>query len=39
MVVEEGMSIIYVAIDDKVIGWIGFKDTVRKNAANSIKRL
>lgn len=38
-VVEEGMSVIHIAIDNKVIGWIGFKDTVRKEAANSIKRL
>ena len=38
-IVEEGMSIIHVAIDNEVIGWIGFKDTVREHAAYSIARL
>ena len=38
-VIEEGMSVIHVAIDNRIIGWIGFKDTVRKEAANSIKQL
>ena len=33
------MSIIHVAIDKKVIGWIGFKDTIRKEAGNAIKKL
>ena len=38
-VLEEGMSVIYIAIDNKVIGWIGFKDTIRKEAGNAIKKL
>lgn len=39
MIAEEGMSIIHIAIDKKVIGWIGFKDTVRENAASLISSL
>jgi len=39
VVVEEGMSIIHIAVDGKVIGWIGFKDTIRKEAAEAIKTL
>lgn len=33
------MSIVYVAIDGKALGWIGFRDTVRKNAAETISSL
>jgi len=38
-VIEEGMSVIHLAIDDKIIGWIGFKDTVREHAGDAIARL
>ena len=34
---EEGMSIIYVADEMKIIGWIGFKDTIRAEAADAIR--
>jgi Cd2+/Zn2+-exporting ATPase len=33
------MSVVYVAHDDKIIGWIGFKDKLRKNAIQVIKDL
>ncbi|MBN1865183.1 MAG: cation-translocating P-type ATPase [Victivallales bacterium] len=36
---EKAMSVIFVAVGDKVLGWIGFRDTVRKEAAGSIRRL
>jgi len=34
-----GMSIIYVAIDGKVFGWIGFKDKLRQESTNMIRDL
>ena len=34
---DEGMSVIYVADDKKIIGWIGFKDTIRAEAADAIQ--
>jgi Cd2+/Zn2+-exporting ATPase len=36
---DEGMSVIFVAVENKVIGWIGFRDTIRKEAAEAIKEL
>jgi Cd2+/Zn2+-exporting ATPase len=33
------MSIVYVAINGKALGWIGFRDTVRKGVAETIKSL
>lgn len=36
---HEAMSIVYVAVDDKVIGWIGFKDRIRSEAAAAINEL
>ena len=36
---SEGMSIVYIAYDGRVYGWIGFKDRVRKNAAAAIREL
>ncbi|MFZ2657642.1 MAG: cation-translocating P-type ATPase [Victivallales bacterium] len=33
------MSIVYVASQGKAVGWIGFRDTVRKEAADAIKSL
>ena len=33
------MSIVYVAVNGKALGWIGFRDTVRKNAAETISLL
>ncbi len=36
---DHGMSVVYVAHDDKIIGWIGFKDKLRKNAIQVIKDL
>ena len=36
---DEGMSVIFVAVDGKCIGWIGFKDTIRTNAKLAIKQL
>lgn len=35
----ETMSVVYVAVDDKVIGWIGFKDKIRSEAAAAINEL
>ncbi len=34
-----GMSVIYVARDEKVLGWIGLRDAVRPGAKDAIKRL
>ncbi len=34
-----GMSVVHVARDGKVIGWIGFKDRIRAEAAATIKQL
>ena len=36
---HEAMSVVYVAVDDKVIGWIGFKDRIRSEAAAAINEL
>jgi len=36
---DEGMSVIFIAENSKFIGWIGFKDTIRKEAANAINRI
>lgn len=36
---DEGMSVVYVAVEDKVLGWIGFKDKIRKDAPNIINDL
>jgi len=36
---HEAMSIVYVAVDEKVIGWIGFKDKIRSEAAAAINEL
>ncbi len=36
---QESMSVVYVAVDDKVIGWIGFKDRIRSEAAAAINEL
>ncbi len=36
---DYGMSVVYVAQDDKIIGWIGFKDKLRKHAVQVIKDL
>ncbi|HCE43010.1 MAG TPA: hypothetical protein DET40_05645 [Lentisphaeria bacterium] len=33
------MSVVYVASQGKALGWIGFRDTVRKEAADAIKSL
>jgi Cd2+/Zn2+-exporting ATPase len=35
----ETMSVVYVAVDDKVTGWIGFKDRIRSEAAAAINEL
>ena len=35
----ETMSVVYVAVEDKVIGWIGFKDRIRSEAAAAINEL
>jgi len=35
----ETMSVVYVAVEDKVIGWIGFKDKIRSEAAAAINEL
>ncbi len=34
--VQEGMSIVYVAMGEKVLGWIGFKDKIRRESAEMI---
>ncbi len=36
---DEGMSVIFVASEGKVLGWIGFRDTIRANASSAIKLL
>ena len=36
---HETMSVVYVAVEDKVIGWIGFKDKIRSEAAAAINEL
>jgi len=36
---HETMSVVYVAVNDKVIGWIGFKDRIRSEAAAAINEL
>ena len=36
---SEGMSVVYVAADGKVLGWIGFKDKIRPEAAEAIRHL
>lgn len=33
------MSIVYVSLDEKALGWIGFRDTVRKGVAETIMSL
>ena len=35
----ETMSVVYVAVEDKVIGWVGFKDKIRSEAAAAINEL
>lgn len=35
----ETMSVVYVAVDEKVTGWIGFKDRIRSEAAAAINEL
>lgn len=36
---DHGMSVVYVARDGKLLGWIGFKDKLRKDAAKIITDL
>lgn len=36
---DTGMSIVYVALNGRPVGWIGFRDTVRKEAFEAIKQL
>jgi len=36
---QETMSVVYVAVDDKVVGWIGFRDRIRSEAAAAINEL
>jgi len=36
---HESMSVVFVAVDEKVIGWIGFKDKIRSEAAAAINEL
>ncbi len=36
---DQGMSVVYVARDGKLVGWIGFKDTIRPEAAAAIREL
>ena len=33
------MSVVYVAQDGKLIGWIGFRDKIRSESAEAIRRL
>lgn len=35
----EGMSVVYVSRDGKLLGWIGFRDKIRTEAAEAIKSL
>ena len=39
MVAEEGLSVIYVAIDGKEQGWIGLEDKTRQEAINAVNSL
>lgn len=34
-----GMSVVYIARDNQIIGWIGFKDKIRREAGAAIQRL
>ena len=36
---SEDMSVIYVADDKKVLGWIGFKDTIRAEAEEAVRQI
>ncbi len=36
---SEGMSVVYVSSGTKFLGWIGFKDKIRKEAAEAIREL
>ncbi len=36
---SEGMSVVYVSAGTKFLGWIGFKDRIRKEAAEAIRDL
>ena len=36
---QETMSVVYVAVNDTVVGWIGFKDKIRSEAAAAINEL
>ena len=36
---SSGMSVVYVARDGKLIGWIGFRDKIRPESAEAIRRL
>lgn len=36
---EQGMSVVYVARSGKLVGWIGFKDKIRPEAAAAIREL
>ena len=36
---SEGMSVVFVAAGGRVIGWIGFKDSIRAEAASAIRGL
>jgi len=36
---DEGMSVIFVASENKIMGWIGFRDTIRENAGEAIEQL
>jgi Cd2+/Zn2+-exporting ATPase len=36
---DEGMSVIFIAADNKIMGWIGFRDTIRENAGEAIRQL
>ena len=35
----EGMSVIFIAENGKAIGWIGFRDTIRKNSKEAVREL
>ena len=36
---SSGMSVVYVARDGKLIGWIGFRDKIRPESAEAVRRL
>ncbi len=36
---SEGMSVVYIARAGKILGWIGFKDKIRKEAGAAIQQL